>query len=163
VNSQLNRLFGSIVLAGCGAGFACQGAFAAAPDDAGRVFTPTLIASVGPDVLAHATGNYGVNLVSGFGNRQGNVIVASAGATASAAAGGTTGGTPADNGNPASTHMSITTVQSSGAGRAGAGTPALRVAVASLGAGALAGSVGNIGVNIAAGYGNLQQNTLISR
>lgn len=178
---KMNRLFGSILLAGCGASVVCTSALAAS-DDANGVFAPALIASVGPDVLARATGNYGINIAAGLGNRQGNVLVVpQAGSLASqssgansggtggmAAAGGTsgtggTGGTGAASAKADGDGISITTIQSTAAGTHGAAMMPVRVALASLGAGALAGSVGNIGINIAAGYGNLQQNTLISR
>ena len=178
MSEKMNRLFGSILLAGCGASVVCTSALAAS-DDANGVFAPALIASVGPDVLARATGNYGINIAAGLGNRQGNVLVVpqagspasqssganSGGTGGTAAAGGTsgTGGTGAASAKADGDGISITTIQSTAAGTHGAAMMPVRVAVASLGAGALAGSVGNIGISIAAGYGNLQQNTLISR
>lgn len=155
MHPRLNRLFGSIALAGCGAALASSSALAATPDDAAAVFASSLIATVGPDVLAHMTGNAGINIASGSGNRQGNALVVSQAVTPGQGNGGTAGST-------SRTLLAVSTVESGG-GASGAGTAPLRVAVASLGAGALAGSAGNIGINIAAGYRNIQQNTLISR
>ncbi len=77
MHPRLNRLFGSIALAGCGAALASSSALAATPDDAAAVFASSLIATVGPDVLAHMTGNAGINIASGSGNRQGNALVVS--------------------------------------------------------------------------------------
>jgi hypothetical protein len=91
-------------------------------------------ASVGADVLRGATGNIGVNLSAGALNAQTNQLVI---ATTSQA--------------------EIVTQQSTNA----VVKMASGSSIAQLGAGALAGASGNIGINIAAGAGNAQSNSLI--
>ena len=122
------------------------------PVRAGDVFSSGLVATVGADALAHVTGNYGVNIAAGTGNQQSNtlMILRNEGSTASGGSG--------NDAAPASVTVNETQTVGSHLG----GTTPVRVMVASLGAGALANSVGNIGVNIAAGNGNLQQNVIIS-
>lgn len=133
-------------------GLSSTHAVAGAADDAGPVFGSGMIAVVGADALSHITGNVGVNIAAGAGNRQSNTLMIVR--TAEASAGG--------NGNPATPEtISVNEVQS--VGGHGAATAPLRVAIASLGAGALANGVGNIGVNIAAGNGNVQHNVIVSR
>ena len=125
-------------------------------NETNTVFTSGLIASVGADALSHVTGNVGINIAAGTGNQQSNslMIVRSSETSASGS------------GNPtAATSVAVgetTTGGTHGAGPNSGATP-MRVTVASLGAGALANSVGNIGVNIAAGTGNIQRNVIISR
>ena len=127
-------------------------AVAGAADDANPVFGSGMVAVVGADALSHITGNVGVNIAAGAGNRQSNTLMIMH--TSEASAGG--------NGNPTAPEaMTVNEVQSVG-GR-GAGMVPVRVTIASLGAGALANAVGNIGVNIAAGNGNVQQNVIVSR
>jgi hypothetical protein len=91
-------------------------------------------ASVGADVLRGASGNVGVNLTAGVLNAQANQLVV---ATTSQA--------------QIVTQQNVHAVVQMIAGSASA----------ELGAGALAGASGNIGINIAAGAGNAQSNALI--
>ncbi|CAM2139273.1 Adhesin [Pararobbsia alpina] len=136
-------------LAGCYASAAVAGP----TDDTGNVFGSGLIASVGTDALSHVTGNVGINIAAGTRNQQSNslTIVQS---SSEATAGGT--------GNP-SPATSVTVNETQTVGGHDAGMTPVRVEIASLGAGALSHAVGNIGVNIAAGSGNLQQNVIVSR
>ncbi|MBB3262322.1 hypothetical protein F4827_007112 [Paraburkholderia bannensis] len=97
-----------------------------------KISGPT--AAVGADVLRGASGNVGVNLAAGALNAQTNQLVL---ATTS----------QAEIVTQQSTHAVIRLIAGS--------------ASASLGAGALAGASGNIGINIAAGAGNAQSNALI--
>ncbi|WP_321882083.1 hypothetical protein [Paraburkholderia bannensis] len=91
-------------------------------------------ASVGADVLRGASGNVGVNLAAGALNAQANQLVV---ATTSQA--------------EIVTQQNVHAVVKMLSGSASA----------ELGAGALAGASGNIGINIAAGAGNAQSNALI--
>ncbi|MCE4059045.1 hypothetical protein LXM60_02315 [Pandoraea sputorum] len=100
-------------------------------------------ASVGDNALAGATGNVGVNVASGVGNVQGNSLAA---AVSQGAKGWYTGG---------AANSTVQTDQSAGMHAAGD-----FVANASLGNNALAWASGNVGVNVAAGIGNVQSNNL---
>lgn len=99
-------------------------------------------ATVGDGALAHASGNVGVNIASGLGNVQANNLAAA-----------------------------VTTVKSHGGGSVVATAQNDQLAMmntsdgnfvptASLGSGALSYASGNIGVNLAAGLGNVQNNSL---
>ena len=101
-----------------------------------------LNASIGDNSLQNVSGNVGVNVASGIGNAQNNSL---AGAVTT---------TP---GYAATTAMVATDNNSQDASLAVKGQ---FQGTAMLGAGALAGSTGNIGVNIAGGAGNLQHNGL---
>ncbi|RKP58579.1 hypothetical protein D7S86_01125 [Pararobbsia silviterrae] len=120
-------------------------------DASGDVFASRLVAAVGADALAHVTGNVGVNIAAGTGNRQDNTLTIVK--TGESVASG--------NGNP--TAPSAVTVNETTAARGSAGAMPVRVAIAALGAGALSDSVGNIGINIAAGNANVQRNVIVSR
>ncbi|MGF6601694.1 hypothetical protein P3T23_006438 [Paraburkholderia sp. GAS448] len=102
-----------------------------------------LNASIGDNSLQGVSGNVGVNVASGIGNGQNNSL-AGAVTTTSPGAAKTTAMVATDE-NSQSATMSV---QGQFQG------------TAMLGAGALAGSTGNIGVNIAGGAGNLQHNGL---
>lgn len=97
-----------------------------------KVQAPT--ASVGADVLRGVSGNVGVNLTAGALNAQSNQLVLATPSQAEIV-------------TQQHTHAVVQLVAGS--------------ARAELGAGALAGASGNIGVNIAAGAGNAQSNALI--
>jgi hypothetical protein len=97
-----------------------------------RVDAPS--ASVGTDVLRGATGNIGVNLAAGALNAQANQIAV-----------------------VTTSQAEIVAQQDVHALARMAGGSA----AAALGAGALAGASGNIGVNIAAGVGNAQFNGMV--
>jgi hypothetical protein len=101
-----------------------------------------LSASVGDRALAGATGNVGVNVASGMGNVQNNSLALSA----------TTDADHGYGGEVIASDQNCQTAQA-GAFTGFSGT-------ASLGAGALVGAQGNIGVNITTGVGNLQHNGL---
>jgi hypothetical protein len=100
----------------------------------GSATLDTASASVGTDVLRGASGNIGVNLAAGALNAQANQIALVT--------------TP---------QAEIVTQQNVHAATHMTGGSA----VASLGAGALAGASGNIGINIAAGAGNAQLNAMV--
>jgi len=102
-----------------------------------------LNASIGDNSLQSVSGNVGVNVASGIGNGQNNSL-AGAVTTTNPGAAKTTAMVATDD-NSQSATMSV---QGQFQG------------TASLGAGALNGSSGNIGVNIAGGAGNLQHNGL---
>jgi hypothetical protein len=102
-----------------------------------------LNASIGDNSLQGVSGNVGVNVASGIGNGQNNSL-AGAVTTTNPGAAKTTAMVATDE-NSQSATMSV---QGQFQG------------TAMLGAGALAGSTGNIGVNIAGGAGNLQHNGL---
>jgi hypothetical protein len=102
-----------------------------------------LNASIGDNSLQGVSGNVGVNVASGIGNGQNNSL-AGAVTTTSPGAAKTTAMVATDE-NSQSATMSVKG-QFQG--------------TAMLGAGALANSTGNIGVNIAGGAGNLQHNGL---
>ncbi|WP_087688119.1 MULTISPECIES: hypothetical protein [unclassified Pandoraea] len=99
--------------------------------------------SVGDGALAGATGNVGVNVASGVGNVQQNGLAA---AVSQGATGWYKGG---------AANSTAQTDQTAGMKASGD-----FIATASLGAGALAYSSGNIGVNVASGIGNVQSNSL---
>jgi hypothetical protein len=128
-------------------------AVAASADDAGNVFNSGLVAVVGADALSHVTGNVGINIAAGTGNQQSNTLTIVRSSSETTASG---------NGNP-SPATAVTVNETQTVGGHGAGMTPVRVEIASLGAGALSHAVGNIGVNIAAGSGNLQQNVIVSR
>jgi hypothetical protein len=109
----------------------------------GTINNFNLAATVGDGALAGATGNVGVNVASGLGNVQNNSL-ALVFSTPSGrhSAGGALVATDD------STQMADAHIVGSFNG------------AASLGAGALNGATGNIGVNIASGGGNLQHNGL---
>ncbi|MFC3552331.1 hypothetical protein ACFOLC_15100 [Lysobacter cavernae] len=99
-------------------------------------------ASLGDDALAGATGNIGVNVAAGVGNAQSNALAAS---TNSA-------GTVAYATSDSAQEAYWNSIETEG------GTQ--HTLNATLGMGALAGATGNLGVNVAAGVGNLQHNSL---
>ncbi len=99
-------------------------------------------ASVTDGALAGATGNIGVNVASGVGNAQSNALAASSNSAGSAAY-----ATSDSNQEASGNFIELDFL------------PTLDL-TASLGGGALAGAVGNIGVNVASGVGNLQHNSL---
>ncbi|ODP30673.1 hypothetical protein [Pandoraea sp. ISTKB] len=100
-------------------------------------------ASVGDGALAGATGNVGVNVASGVGNVQGNNLSA---AVSQGASGWYKGG---------AANSTVQTDQVAGMKASGD-----FVANASLGNGAMQWASGNVGVNVAAGIGNVQANSL---
>ena len=100
---------------------------------------PTLSASVGTDALINAAGNIGVNVASGADNAQSNEAALSS----------------IDSGAVFGNAQVFSTQASGGAGV----LDGFNVA-ATLDTGALAGAQGNIGVNIASGLGNVQNNSL---
>ncbi|VVE68612.1 hypothetical protein PCA31118_02965 [Pandoraea captiosa] len=100
-------------------------------------------ASVGDGALAGATGNVGVNVASGVGNVQGNSLAA---AVSQGGHGWYKGG---------AANSTAQTDQMAGMHASGD-----FVANASLGNGALQWASGNVGVNVAAGIGNVQANSL---
>ncbi|VVE10650.1 hypothetical protein PCA20602_02614 [Pandoraea capi] len=100
-------------------------------------------ASVGDGALAGATGNVGVNVASGVGNVQGNNLSA---AVSQGAHGWYKGG---------AANSTAQTDQVAGMKASGD-----FVANAALGNGALQWASGNVGVNVAAGIGNVQANSL---
>ena len=99
-------------------------------------------ASVGDGALAGATGNIGVNVAAGVGNGQSNALAASTNSE------GTVAYATADSNQETDGN----TIQQDF-------FPTLNL-TATLDGGALNGASGNIGVNIAAGVGNLQHNAL---
>lgn len=101
---------------------------------------PTL-AAVGADALSRVSGNVGVNVAAGALNVQANQIALVLGP-----------------------QVEVDTKQQTQAAVRLEQTAAKSAALAaSLGAGALAGASGNIGVNVAAGGGNVQVNLLAVR
>jgi hypothetical protein len=100
----------------------------------GSATLDTASASVGTDVLRGASGNIGVNLAAGALNAQANQIAL-----------------------VTTSQAEIVTQQNVHAAAHMTGGSA----VAALGAGALAGASGNIGINIAAGAGNAQFNGMV--
>ncbi|WP_017774244.1 hypothetical protein [Paraburkholderia kururiensis] len=101
---------------------------------------PTL-AAVGADALSRVSGNVGVNVAAGALNVQANQIALVSGP-----------------------QVEVDTKQQTQAAVRLEQTAAKSAALAaSLGAGALAGASGNIGVNVAAGGGNVQVNLLAVR
>jgi hypothetical protein len=109
----------------------------------GTINNFNLAATVGDNALASATGNVGVNVASGLGNVQNNslALVSSTPSSSHSAKGALVA-------TDDSTQMANAYVNGTFNG------------AASLGAGALNNATGNIGVNIAAGGGNLQHNGL---
>ncbi|MGH8781539.1 hypothetical protein [Paraburkholderia sp.] len=99
-------------------------------------------ASLGDNSLQSASGNVGVNIASGIGNVQNNSLAASTSTVSSHHADGA---------------MVATDDSSQQANLSFMGT---FEGTATLGAGALSGAKGNIGVNIAGGAGNVQHNGL---
>jgi hypothetical protein len=113
------------------------------------------ISSVGAGALAGATGNVGVNVASGAGNVQNNSLSASAttdSGTRSSGRGWSRGGSSGDGGEVIASDQNCQTAEAAVNGQF--------TGSSLLGAGALAGATGNIGVNIASGVGNLQHNGL---
>jgi len=108
-----------------------------------KIHNFNLNASIGDNSLQSVSGNVGVNVASGIGNAQNNSL-AGAVTTTNPGAAKTTAMVATDE-NSQSATMSV---QGQFQG------------TASLGSGALNGSSGNIGVNIAGGAGNLQHNGL---
>ncbi|PTB18372.1 hypothetical protein C9I57_22455 [Trinickia symbiotica] len=102
-----------------------------------------LNASIGDNSLQHISGNVGVNVSSGAANVQNNSLAAAT--------------TQSNPGDAVAVAMAATDQTSQTASLDFHGSIA---GTALLGAGALAGSTGNIGVNIAGGAGNLQHNGL---
>ncbi|MCI0150819.1 hypothetical protein KNO81_33670 [Paraburkholderia sediminicola] len=112
----------------------------------GKVGDFNFLASVGAGVLAGATGNIGVNVASGLGNVQNNSLAVSA---------------TTDSRDPDSRRVGGEVIASDqNCQTADAVVGGVFTGSATLGAGALAGATGNIGVNIASGVGNLQHNGL---
>ena len=99
-------------------------------------------ASVGDGALAGASGNIGVNVAAGVGNAQSNALAASSTTDGTVAYATSDSNQDADGNNILQDFF-----------------PTLNL-TASLDGGALNGASGNIGVNIAAGVGNLQHNSL---
>ncbi|GHA87120.1 hypothetical protein [Cognatilysobacter bugurensis] len=97
-------------------------------------------ASVGDDVLADAMGNIGLNVAAGVGNAQTNAMAASVNTS------GTVANASADSEQTSLANF-VAVLEDLDAS-------------ATLDGGALANAIGNIGVNIAAGSGNLQHNGL---
>lgn len=114
---------------------------AAISNSAIEIISGDYTASIGDGALAGAVGNVGVNVASGVGNAQGNAMAASVNSAGDVAY--ATG----DSNQLAGDNLFI------GLGF-GIGLNA------SLDGGALAGASGNIGVNVAAGVGNVQHNSL---
>ncbi|TAL52888.1 hypothetical protein [Pandoraea sp.] len=112
-------------------------------DGGGTISNMYVNASVGDGTLAGASGNIGVNIASGIGNVQANNLAASVTTTK---AGDDTGGA-----------VTATAQTDQKASMYGSGA---YVPTAYLGSNALAGATGNVGVNIAAGIGNVQNNSL---
>jgi hypothetical protein len=105
----------------------------------------SFVSSVGNNALAGATGNIGVNIASGVGNVQNNSLVASA---------------TTDNASTRHSQGGEVIASDQNCQTAAAGVNGQFTGSATLGSGALAGAMGNIGVNIASGVGNLQHNGL---
>jgi hypothetical protein len=155
MNARFKRRERQVVVASVAAGLVivCSSAAIAGPaDDTQNIFGSGLVATVGADALSHVTGNVGINIASGTGNQQSNTLSIVRSSSESAAGGGS-----------ASATTSVTVNEAQTAGGRGAAMPPVRVEIASLGAGALSHAIGNIGINIAAGSGNLQQNVIVSR
>ncbi|MGF6777968.1 cell wall anchor protein [Paraburkholderia sp. GAS334] len=102
-----------------------------------------LNASIGDNSLQGVSGNVGVNVASGIGNAQNNSLAGAVTTTSPGAA---------------KTTAMVATEESSQ--NASMSVKGQFQGTAMLGAGALAGASGNIGVNIAGGAGNLQHNGL---
>ncbi|APD13432.1 hypothetical protein [Pandoraea pulmonicola] len=100
-------------------------------------------ASVGDGALAGATGNVGVNVASGVGNVQSNNLAAAV----------SQGGSGRHKGGAAN----ATAQSDQSASMKASGD---FIANATVGNGALTGASGNVGVNVAAGIGNVQTNSL---
>lgn len=103
----------------------------------------TTLAAVGADALSRVSGNVGVNVAAGALNVQANQIALVSGP-----------------------QVEVDTKQQTEAAmrlERAASKSAASAASASLGAGALTGASGNIGVNVAAGVGNVQVNLLAVR
>jgi hypothetical protein len=99
----------------------------------GNATVSTSMASVGADVLRGATGNIGVNIAAGALNAQSNQIALISSPSAD-----------------------VNTLQDAHAAASITGT-----STATLGAGALSHVSGNVGLNIVAGAGNVQSNSLV--
>jgi len=97
-------------------------------------------AGVSDNVLAGAAGNVGLNVASGAGNAQGNALAASVNTSGAAAA------ASADSEQETSMNTLVAGMDLDN--------------TAFLDGAALSGAIGNIGVNIAAGVGNAQNNGL---
>lgn len=108
-----------------------------------RIDNFMLNASVGDNALQNVSGNVGVNVSSGAANVQNNSLAAAT--------------TQLNPGDAVTVAMAATDQTSQTAGLDFHGSIS---GTAMLGAGALARSTGNIGVNIAGGAGNLQHNGL---
>ena len=109
----------------------------------GTIDNFNLVAGVGDNALQNATGNVGVNVASGLGNVQNNSL---------ALVSSTPSGKHSQGGAVVATDDSTQV--------AGGQVYGTFNGAATLGSGALNGATGNIGVNIAAGGGNLQHNGL---
>jgi hypothetical protein len=99
----------------------------------GNAAVSTSMASVGADVLRGATGNIGVNIAAGALNAQSNQIALISSPSAD-----------------------VSTLQDAHDAASITGT-----STATLGAGALSHVSGNVGLNIVAGAGNVQSNSLV--
>jgi hypothetical protein len=110
------------------------------------------VSSVGAGALAGATGNVGVNVASGAGNVQNNSLSASATTDSTPTTGRGSRGASGDGGEVVASDQNCQTAEAAVNGQF--------TGSSLLGAGALAGATGNIGVNIASGVGNLQHNGL---
>lgn len=106
-------------------------------------------ASLGDGALDGATGNIGVNIAAGVGNAQGNALAASVN-TAGDVAYATGDSNQASLGNQLVDMVGYYDYYYTG----------VQSLSARVDGGALDGAMGNIGVNVAAGVGNLQHNSL---
>lgn len=120
----------------------------ATQESAGRAtwnaWSGTTLAAVGADALSRVSGNVGVNVAAGALNVQANQIALVSGPQVEV-----------DTKQQTEAAMRLEQTASKSA--------AFAAFTASLGAGALAGASGNIGVNVAAGVGNVQVNLLAVR
>ncbi|WP_157977793.1 hypothetical protein [Paraburkholderia kururiensis] len=107
----------------------------------GTTSSGTTIAALGTDALSRVSGNVGVNVAAGALNVQANQIALVSGPQVDV----------------------DTKQQTEAAVRLELAASKSAALAASLGAGALAGASGNIGVNLAAGVGNVQVNLLAVR
>lgn len=105
-------------------------------DGAAVLGSGSLIAAVGTRAMQGVSGNFGINLAAGADNVQSNLLMVAA----------------------SGQQVSIRGTQSASLAARVRGSQQ-----AVLGAGALKDAAGNIGLNLATGAGNLQQNSLVVR
>ncbi|RLA09322.1 MAG: hypothetical protein DRQ52_12515, partial [Gammaproteobacteria bacterium] len=122
-------------------------------------------ATLGSDIATDAAGNIGVNVAAGNGNAQGNQLSIASGDASQATA--TTSSYQVSMGNNTTNvaWYEETPAELDEGGQPIPGTGGLlfvqgHLNDASIGGNAFAGAAGNIGVNVAAGSGNLQGNAL---